>query len=122
MPESDAGWCKNLIDEDRYTYADCVKYRVVMSHHVKSLMRAGDKNKGTLGYPIINATKGDVPPDGTAVYDALASATTFKVHMTKPHPEMPFLRAAPLNEAVEYVRNEAHAPVQVWRCVRRHCC
>ena len=111
VPESDAGWAQKLIDEDRYTYADCIKYPKVMAHHVKACMRAGDKKKG--GYPIINAEKGDVPPDGTAVYDALASMTTFKVHQTRPHAELPFLRAAALNEAVEHVRNEGHAPVQV---------
>ena len=72
-------------------------------------MRKGDKK----GYPIIDAEKGDVPPDGTKVYDATTSVTTFKTHMTKPHAEMPFLRAAPLNDAIEYVRNEGHAPVQV---------
>ena len=80
-----------------------------MAHHVKSCMRQGDKK----GYPIIDADKGDVPPNGAAVYDATATITSFKAHMTKPHAEMPFLRAAPLNEAIEHLRSEGHPPVQV---------
>jgi len=103
-------WVKKIIADDTYTYEDCIKYPQVMTHHIMSEMRKGDAN----GYPIVDASKGNVPPDGTRVYDASITVTTFKSHMTKPHPEMPFLRAAPLNDALEKVRNEGHAPVQVF--------
>lgn len=33
--------------------------------------------------------------------------------MTKPHTEMPFLRAVALNHAIEHVKNEGHVPIQV---------
>ena len=104
-----AAWAQQLIDEDTYTYGDCVEYRLVMDHHVKSMMKRGDSK----GFPIIDAKEGNVPPDGTAVYDATTAITTFKPHMTKPHEEMTFLRAAPLLNAIEYVRNEGQPPVQV---------
>ena len=98
-----------MIDNDTYTYLDCAEYPKIMAHHVKKSMRQGDKQ----GYPIIDADKGDVPPSGTAVYDATSAITSFKPHMTKPHSEMPFLRAVSLNEAIEHLCNEGHPPVQV---------
>ena len=80
-----------------------------MFHHIKEQMRQGDEK----GYPIIDPAKGNLPPDGTRVYDATSNVTTHKAHMTKPHPEMPFLRGAPLLDALEQLRNDGHPPVQV---------
>ena len=101
---------QKLIDDNSYTYNDCIKYLEVMAHHVRSQMRKGHKKTG---YPIIDPEKGHVPPDPTQMYDATAVITTFKAHMTKPHTEMPFLRAVSLNHAIEHVRNEGHVPIQV---------
>ena len=103
------GWAQKLIATDTYTYTDCVTYAKVMAHHVRSLMRKGDNR----GIPIVDADNGAVPPHGAQVYDAALSIPTFKPHMTKPHAEMPFLRAAALNDAIEHLRNEGHEPVQV---------
>ena len=80
------------------------------------MMRAGDKK----GYPIIDIGQGLIPPDGSLVYDASSNVTNFKPHMTKPHPEIPFLRSASLSAAIEYVRNEGHPPVQVRVAVLRY--
>jgi len=101
---------QKLIDDDSYTYNDCISYLEVMAHHVRSQMLKGHKKTG---YPIIDPEKGHVPPDPTQMYDATAVITTFKAHMTKPHTEMPFLRAVSLNHAIEHVRNEGHVPIQV---------
>ena len=109
VTKASSAWAQKLLDDDTYTYPDCVKWPQIMAHHVKSLMRAGDSK----GYPRIDAEKGDVPPDGSEVYDATTTVTSYKPHMTKPHAELPFLRAAPLNDAIEYVRNEGFAPIQV---------
>ena len=109
---------QKLIDDDSYTYNDCIKYLSVMAHHVRSQMLKGHKKTG---YPIIDPEKGHVPPDPTQMYDATAVITTYKAHMTKPHAEIPFLRAVSLNHAIEHVRNEGHVPIQVHKYfVRLH--
>ena len=110
-----AAWIKRVIEKDTYTYHDCGLYRQVMDHHVKQCMKKGDKN----GFPIINAETGNVPPDGGAVYEASTAVTTYKPFNTKPHEDMRLLRAAPLNAAVDYVRNEGQPPVQVPVCLDR---
>ena len=90
-------WAQKLIDDDKYTYHDCIEYPKVMAHHIRSQMRTGDSK----GYPIIDAEKGHVPPDGSQVYDATTTpVSTSDPHMTKPHAEMHFLRAAPLERSV----------------------
>ena len=98
-----------MINDDSYTYSDCVKYLSVMGHHVKAQMRKGDAK----GYPIVDPEKGLEPPDPSQLYDPTEVITTFKSHMTKPHMEIPFLRAVSLNHAIEHVRNEGHVPIQV---------
>ena len=108
--DEDTERIKKLIADDSYTYNDCIKYVEVMAHHVKLMMKKGDKK---IGYPIIDAEKGHVPPDPTQLYDASEVFTSFKPHMTKPHTEMPFLRAVALNHAIEHVKNEGHVPIQV---------
>ena len=102
-------WIKRVIEKDTYTYHDCGLYREVMEHHVRAMMKKGDKN----GCPIIDAETGHVPPDGGACYEAATAVTTYKPFQTKPHEDMPLLRAAPLNAAVDYVRNHGQPPVQV---------
>lgn len=100
---------KKIIADDSYTYSDCVTPSSLMAHYIKDMMRKGDK----YGRPIINPEKGHVPPPGTQVYDPMKAITNYKSHMTKPHSEFPLFRAASLNEAFEYVRNEGHPPIQV---------
>lgn len=52
--DEDTERIKKLIADDSYTYNDCIKYVEVMAHHVKSMMKKGEKKTG---YPIIDAEK-----------------------------------------------------------------
>ena len=110
MESTDSKWVQKLIKEDTYTFADCVKFPKVMQHRIKEVMKAGDDK----GYPIVNPEKGDVP-DALPHYDADTAISDYMVHLSKPHPEVPCMRHVSLNAALEFIRNEGHAPVKV-RC------
>ena len=68
-------------------------------------MRSGDER----GYPL----PGGGVPTAQDVYDATEAIPYYKTLSTRAHPELQFLRAAPVMKAIEELRDRCLYPVNV---------
>ena len=92
------GYIKKIISEDSYSFEDCVKYPEVMAHHIQKGIGEG---KPVDSYPT------------NKEYDATDAITNYKSEDTRPHPELRFLRFAPVTAAVTELTNRGCYPVKV---------
>ena len=86
---------------DRYSFDDCVEYPEVMHAHISAMIKKGDSQ----GRPIL--APGEVVPQGR-VYILNVNRMS-RPRATKTHCDMTFLRAYPVNEAINRMKDAKEA-------------
>ena len=112
QPAVEKSYIQQRIDNDDYTYMDCYNHQEIMAHHTKTMMRMGDK--ATL-FPLKH---GQDTPDPYERYNCEEADKPPRINPIKPkrikaHPQVPFLRSAPLQGVVDYLQKNMITPIAV---------
>ena len=98
-------WIQSVIKEQRFLYADCVRFTPLMKACVKFFLKAGDAK----GYPIIQPGE-KIPKNDIYIVNP---HRVVKPRATTCQKELPFLRASSFQSAVLACKNACLYPVQV---------
>lgn len=108
-----SSWLQHMLNNNDYTFRDCMDYPEIMRHFVLRSMKEGKpraKGERQAGYPI--KSEGAVVPTVNDIYE-YQPGVPFKAGATRPSREVPFFRSASADRAILDLKNRCKYLVRV---------
>ena len=101
-------YVNDRIKKQDFSFRDCVEHEALMQYYVQQQMRSGALDTG---YPKLR--EGEKLPDFRHALYECGKSREYRKYLTKPHPELPFLRKACVLAAVDALKDRCMYPVGI---------